>query len=827
MKVSINILKQLGNIEQASIDIVKAIKEHLGEVESIQDLASDYENIIIAEIAEKAEHPNAEKLGVYQLNIGPEDRVQVLAGDKTLNVGDKVAYLKPGAKIPYTIYSEEKPIVIEPRKMRDIMSNGMMGSEKELNLGPDHTSVMRLSKDALPGQPFAQYYQLDDCIIDIENKALTNRGDLFGLLGLAREITVIFGNAFKTPAWYLDQSKDLIPETSCLPIEITNDAEVLCPRYTAIVMDNVTVQESPLWLKSTLIKLGYKPINNAVDITNYISHLAGQPLHAFDYDKIVAKDPNGNGIVHINIRMAKDGESILGLDGKVHNLNDRVMVIADNTNPIAIAGIMGGAETEVDKNTKRIIIECANFDKTSVRKTSMMLGLSTEAATKFKHAISTEQCIPVLKETVREVQELAQGKIASDIVDIYPTPSIQKEITFSLENLRTLTGLDLSNETVLQILSNLEYEIPSEKDGNITVKAPYWRQDISIKEDIFEDVARIYGYNNIEPLLPTKTLTPARENGIYALKKSIRQLLSDNGCNETDTYSFTDTNTIGEAGLDPEKAYSLKNPLSPELSLMRTSLLPTLLSKAQYNIQEGIEKMGLFEMNLAHQKEYIDQDGLPIEDWHLNMILTSTEKREDSAYYLAKAYTEKILGIAGINSSYKLIADTLEENIPEHIKYMLYMFDANSSALILYQGEIIGLLGEIDNKVKANFKLPKFTAGIDINLQKLLDVNSTSDANHRISKFPESRVDLCFEVDSNILYSDLHEIINKEINDDNLIGSIICLDIYQGKKDSPKKRITFRVSLRNMERTLNEKDLKEITATISNKVTKSTEGILI
>ncbi len=827
MKVSVNILKQLGNIEQESTDIVNAIKEHLGEVESVQDLSSDYENIIVAEIAEKADHPNAEKLGVYQLNIGPEDNVQVLAGDKTLEIGDKIAYLKPGAKIPYTIYSEEEPIVIEPRKMRDIMSNGMMGSEKELNLGPDHTVVMRLAKDAVPGQPFAQYYQLDDCIIDVENKALTNRGDLFGLLGLAREITVIFGNSFKTPSWYLDQSKDLSSETNCLPIGIANDAEVLCARYTAIAMDNVTIQESPLWLKSTLIKLGYKPINNIVDITNYISHLAGQPLHAFDYDKVVTKDPNSNGIAHINIRMAKEGESILGLDGKVHTLNDRVMIIADNTNPIAIAGIMGGAETEVDQNTKRIIIECANFDKTSIRKTSMMLGLSTEAATKFKHAISTEQCIPVLKETVKEIQELANGKIASDIIDIYQTPAVQKEITFSLENLRLLTGLDLSNETVLQILSNLEYEVVREKDENITVKAPHWRQDIGIKEDIFEDVARIYGYNNIGPILPTKELTPARDNGIYALKRNIRQLLSDNGCNETDTYSFTDANTIKRAGLDPEKAYSLKNPLSPELSLMRTSILPTLLSKAQYNIQEGIEKLGLFEMNLAHQKGYSEKDGLPIEDWHLSMIFTSAEKREDSAYYLAKVYAEKIFDMVGIRPNYKLIADSLEEDIPENVKYIMYMFDANSSALILHQGEVIGLLGEIDNKVKVNFKLPQFTAGVDINLEKLIALENSTKASHRISKFPESRVDLCFEVESNTLFSDLYEIINKEVNGDELIGTTTCLDIYQDKKDNTKKKITMRVSIRNTEKTLADKDLKKITESISSKVTKSTGGILI
>ncbi len=827
MKISVNILKQLGNIEQTSTDIIKAIKEHIGEVESIQDLASDYENIVVAEIVEKAEHPNAEKLGVYQLNIGPEDNVQVLAGDKTLEVGDKVAYLKPGSKIPYTIYSEEEPIIIEPRKMRGIMSNGMMGSEKELNLGPDHSAVMRLPKDTIAGQPFAQCYQLDDCIIDIENKALTNRGDLFGLLGLAREITAIFGKNFKTPSWYLDQSRDLTPETNCLPIEIANDAEVLCPRYTAIVIDNISIQESPLWLKSTLIKLGYKPINNIVDITNYISHLAGQPLHAFDYDKVVTKDPNSNGIAHINIRMANEGESILGLDGKVHTLNDRIMVIADNTSPIAIAGVMGGTETEVDENTKRIILECANFDKTSIRKTAMMLGLSTEAATKFKHALTTTQCIPVLKESTQMIKELAGGKIASDILDIYPTPEELKNLTFSIKDLQQLTGLSLEKDTILEILQNLEYEISSHDKENITVRIPFWRQDNKIKEDIFEDIARVYGYNNIVPVLPTKNLTPAKENPIYALKKEIRQLLSDNGCNETDTYSFTDTSTIERAGLNPEKAYILKNPLSPELSLMRTSLIPTLLTKMRYNLQEGYEKLVLFEMNLAHQKDNVDSTGLPVEDWHLAMVMSSQEKREDSAYYLAKNYLKKVLDLKKITPTYTLIADTSEDDLPVDVKDALYMFDPNTSAIATYNGEILGIIGEIDSKVKSNFKLPKYSAAIDLNLQRLIGLELNNQITNRLSKFPESRIDLCFEVETNVNYADIHNIILREINNEELIGNVTCLDIYQEKNIKDKKKITFRIAVRNTTKTLTDKDIKNITEVVKSKVERGTQGKLI
>jgi len=457
----------------------------------------------------------------------------------------------------------------------------------------------------------------------------------------------------------------------------------------------------------------------------------------------------------------------------------------------------------------------------------MMLGLSTEAATKFKHALTTTQCIPVLKESVRMIKEIAGGKIASDILDIYPTPEELKELTFSIKNLKQLTGLSLGKNIILEILRNLEYEIISHDEEDITVRIPFWRQDNKIKEDIFEDIARIYGYNNIEPVLPTKDLTPAKENPMYALKKEIRQLLSDNGCNETDTYSFTDTNTIKKAGLDPEKAYTLKNPLSPELSLMRTSLIPTLLTKIQYNLQEGYEKLALFEMNLTHQKDNVDNTGLPIEDWHLAIVMSSQEKREDSAYYLAKNYFQKVLDLKKITPTYTLIADILENDLPVDVKDTLFMFDPNTSAIARYNGEILGVIGEIDNKVKNNFKLPKYSAAIDLNLQKLIGLESSIQITNRLSKFPESRIDLCFEVETNVNYADIHNIILKEINNEELIGNVTCLDIYQDKNIESKKKMTFRIAVRNTIKTLTDRDIRDLTEVIKNKIEKITRGRLI
>lgn len=827
MKISVNILKKLGNISANNDEIVKAIKTHIGEVEDAHNIEEDYENIVVAEIKDKKDHPDADKLGVYQLDFGEESTVQVLAGDKTLEIGNKVAYLKPEAKVPYTIYTEEKPFVISTVKMRGLPSNGMMGSEKELNLGPDHTIVMRLPKDAKVGESFAKYYGLDDYVIDIENKALTNRGDLFGILGVARELTVIFGQPFTSPDWYLNQSKNLKPESNCLELNIINDSEILCPRYTAIAMDNISVAPSPIWLKSALVRFGYKSINNVVDITNYISQLVGQPLHAFDYDKVVSNDPNNNGKANINIRMARNSESILGLDNKVHELNDKVMVIADSTNPIAIAGVIGGADTEVDNNTKRIIIECANFDKTNIRKTSMMLGINTDAATKYKHALDPEQCIPTLNRTVEMVSDIAHGVVASEIFDIYTQPVELKTISLSLDKLKEHLGTNLENDTVKQILSNLEYKILGEENGILTVQAPTWRKDIVIKEDIHEDIGRIYGYNNIKPVLPLRNVTPAKSNNIFSLKQTIRQILADNGCNETDTYNFIDIDTLSKCNLDSNLAYRVKNALAPELSLMRTSLIPSLIVKTQENLQRGFNKFALFEFNIPHIKGYLDENELPKEEWHLDMVLTEVNKRYDSAYYLAKRYSEKVLNTLGIEDiKYTLLADTSYESLAPDLKNTSYIFDPNTSARITVDNLIIGIVGEIDNKVKGNFKLPKYTAALDLNINILTSLSTKIKKFVDISKYPEVSIDLCFEVENTTKYVDMYKDIMNIVNNDELQGVVTCLDIYQGK-DNENKRITFRLNLRNYSKTLKDKDVKAISEKITRKLEYSYKAKLI
>ena len=724
MRVTTNLLREFANISVTDEEIVHLIQNHIAEVNYHYPLENDYTDVVVAQITEKEEHPDADKLGIYKVNYGDKKDIQVVAGDKTLNVGDKVVYLKEGSFIPYSVHSDSQPIEVKKAKLRGIDSFGMLASEKELNIGNDHEKVLVLDNEAPVGEHFAKYYNLDDTIIEIDNKGLTNRGDLFGILGIARELTAVVGNPFTSPDWYISQ--DIIePEETCLNINIVNDAEALCPRYMAVGLDSIVIDESPIWLKSTLIKCGINPTNNVVDITNYISILIGQPLHVFDYDKIIELDPLNTNKATINIRMAKHQEKILTLDEKTYTLDEQDLVIADSTHPIAIAGIIGGIDTEVDKNTKRIILESANFNKTTVRKTSMKLGINTQAASIFKHNLDTEQCLPAILKAVNLIKEFTPARVASQLIDIYYNKPVTSIISINPSHLNSILGIELEKEEIVNILKNLEYGV--EVEGELLyATVPSWRKDIEIKEDIYEDIGRIYGFNNIELKLPYKKIKPPKTNRLLEMKKRIRSTLSYNGCYETLNYNFTNLEIFKKCNLDPNLAYQIKNSLSPELSLMRTNLLQSLLPKGMSNLLRGFENFCIYEINIPHLNDYIEEDKLPIEKWFLSLLLINSNKNsEESPYYVAKRYATLLFDNLNIqNVSFQLIADCLELELTAHMRNSINLFEPNSSALVFHQGIVLGVIGEIKNSIKSNFKLPVFTAGLDIDIQQLTEIKS-------------------------------------------------------------------------------------------------------
>lgn len=816
MKLPVKIIEEYSELSLNIEDIEEILSSRVGEIEHIQNWSNIYKGIYIAQIVQKMDHPDAEKLGIYKITLNQNENIQVVAGDKTLEVGDKVAYIKPGNIVPST-YNTTDEFTIKSVKMRGILSDGMLCSEKELNIGINHTKVLKLDKDAPVGEDFAMYFNLDDIVLDIENKALTNRGDLFGILGLVREISAAKGVPFTSPQWYKEGVK--IEEKDDILLTIENNATTLCPRYSGVVMDSIKVEESPIWLKSLLIKSDIKPINNVVDITNYISILTGQPLHAFDFDKVINKDPNGSKGAKIVIRMAKDQESVHTLDGNLVELNTSVLVIADSTNPIAIAGVIGGEDTQIDSNTKRIIIECANFDRFSIRKTSMSLGILTDAVTRFTKALDPNKCLPILQYTITLIENLAYGRVASRIVDIYPNRYEQKIISISIPKLNAHLGIDLTKDTVSTILTNMEYEIIGDKDTKeyLTVRVPSFRMDINIPEDIHEDIGRIYGYMNIKSVLPLRESSAVKKNKVVELKSRIRGVLSNLGANEIITYNFVGKRLIEKANQDLNLAYHIKNALSPDLEFMRTSLLISSLGKAQENIQRNINTFCIYEFNIAHQKKEIDKFGVPKEQWNMSLLFTTKDDLFDgNPYYQVKRYLTKLFGRLNIQDiEYTLLSNSSERDLPVWITNLIPIFNQRATALIIYEKDVIGIIGDFKDSIKTNFKLPIYTAGLEINIEKLIKIEKTKRVKES-SKYPPVFQDISFIVDNSVEYKDIEKIVFNEIEGRDSQGSVECLDIYA--KNDKQKSITVRISIENLKKTLSSKDSERIVKKIVEKV---------
>jgi len=833
MKISFNkIKKYLGETKVKPEELVKKIKLHLSDVESFEDYGKKYQDLIIGEIKEKEEHPNADKLGVYKVKIGEGKTVQVVAGDKELKVGDKVVYLPPKSKVPYNAYPERFDGIIQKTKIRGVQSDGMLASEKELGFSADHERVMTVQEDCKAGQDVATTLELNDHIIEIENKTLTIRPDTFGMIGIAREVSGFLDMPFKSPDWFLNPTK-IKPKNikkEHLPLKIVNKLRRLCPRYMAISMSNVKVQESPLWLKIFLSSIDIKPINNVVDITNYLMVITGQPLHAFDYDKVIAKDSHYKNKAVITIRTAKEGEKITTIDQKTRELNEKTVVICDSQNPIAIGGIMGGLETEIDENTKNIIIESANFNLYNIRKSSMSLGLVTDAVTRFSKGQDPNLCEPVLYKAVEMVKDLCNGKVASNIKDEHIELPKPHKLTFSLNYFQMHTGLNLSRPEIVKILSNVEIkEIKTNQKDLITLEIPTYRQDIKIPEDIHEEIARIYGYTKIKLVLPKREITSTPSNSLLDFEKKLRLSLKGLGANEFLTYNFVGEKLYKNCDIDIKNNYRLTNALSPELEYMRSTLIPSLLEKINPNINNYYNEFGIFEINKTHNKiDFSKQKKLPLEKKVLSMALT---KDTDDIYYHIKHYMETLLkDLKSKDVDYELIYSAKTEKLPNHIKIILPMFDVNRAALISYtinkKKFYLGVIGELNLDVKSKLKLIQPVGVFEINVEKLKTISNYRVQRINFSKYPKITQDLCFILNKEVPYIALEKQIAKTLEKRDLNYIVKPVDIYQEKGAEEKKQITINITLQHKNKTLKDKDIKSIRDIIQKEVKKELDGEL-
>lgn len=804
------------------IDALAAkIGAQLGAIEEIVDAGAKYAgDIVIVRVVSCEQHPNADRLHVCKVDDGgkvasvardEQGYVQVVCGAPNVRAGMLAVWLAPGATVPSTV--DKDPFVLEARELRGQMSNGMMASPKELGLGESHDGILEVDDEVAPGTRFADHYgYAGDYIIDIENKMFTHRPDCFGMMGVAREIAGIQGQAFKSPEWYVMHPVFASPESS-LPLEVRNELPELVPRFTAITMSNIAVRPSPVWLQTRLNRLGIRPINNVVDLTNYFMVLTGQPLHAYDYDKVRALDP-GSDHATLVVRYPATSEKITLLNGKEVAPRGEAIMIATRDKAIGIGGVMGGGETEVDETTKNIIIECATFDMYSIRRTSMAHGLFTDAVTRFNKGQSPLQNLAVLAKTVADVADLAGGRAASEVIDdnhlsqeAMDRGSLYVPVNVTSQFINERLGLKLSSEEMATLLRNVEFTVDIQGE-DLTVTAPFWRTDIELPEDVVEEVGRLYGFDHLPLELPLRSLQPARKDRSLEVKARIRQTLAQAGANEVLTYSFVHGNLFDKAGQDKSQAFRLANALSPDLQYYRLSLTPSLLERVHPNLKAGYDEFALFEMGKIHETTAREDDGLPMEFDNLALVYAAKDSaKPGAAFYEARVYLEHLAKAFGVRLEYG--------SVPNHAWSTDAPFELSRSALVKIQGEdtVFGIIGELKADVLTKLKLPARTAAFEIGIMPMANAPRSRAAYTALPKFPKVSQDICLKVSADKTYQQVFAHVEEALAKnapEQTLTSLSPVDIYQRTDDTAYKQITLRISIASYERTLTDAEVARI-----------------
>jgi phenylalanyl-tRNA synthetase beta chain len=638
----------------------------------------------------------------------------------------------------------------------------------------------------------------------------THRPDCFGYLGILRELAGISGQTFTSPDWYLTPP-NLNEPTGNLALKITNELPELVPRFMAVAIGNVSVSPSPLWLQVALAQVGARSINNIVDLTNYYMLLTGQPLHAYDYDKVKAlSGPD----LEIFIRRPKPGEEVSLINGKTIKPNSEAIMIATKDHLIGVGGIMGGSETEVDNNTKNIILECANFDMYATRRTSMTLGLFSDAVTRFIKGQSPLQNPAVITKVADAIVQLSGGQIASQLVDnnhikedVLSRASINPPVNITPDFINVRLGLSLDREEITRLLKNVEFKVEV-KGQDLEIRAPFWRTDIEIKEDIVEEVGRLHGYDDLPLSLPRRSLIPVTKNKLLETKAKIRQVLSRAGANEVLTYSFVHGDLMDKVGQDKAAAFEVANALRPELQYYRLSLLPSLIDKVNANIRAGYSTMAIFEIGKSHSLSLVDKDGLPTELERVALVIAVDNKLNPpgSAYYQAKTYLN-YLARDGLN---------FKELTPDQLKTAeAAVFEpARSAAIYDYDDKLmLGIVGEFKAKVRKNLKLPRYSAGFELDSEVLAELLARQTDYKPLPRYPKVTQDISLKLPTSVNYDKIYNLILSSLKaaiEEPTLMNLQPVDIYQSKTDKSTKHVTLRLNIASYERTLTDQEVNKL-----------------
>jgi phenylalanyl-tRNA synthetase beta chain len=630
------------------------------------------------------------------------------------------------------------------------------------------------------------------------------------------------GKTFVTPEWLANEHPTYGNKDGELDApRVTIDDPSLSARYLAVVMSGADgSRQSPLEIQTYLARVGVRPISAVVDVTNYLMMLTGQPLHAFDYDKLVAV---AGGKAEIHVRVARDKEKMTLLDGREIEMTPDDIVIAAGETAIGLAGAMGGLNTTIDDNTKNIIIEAATFDLYKLRSTQMRHGIFSEAITRFTKGQPAQLSAPVLADALELMSEWAGAKRVSDVGESTGNAAEPATLSITSEFINNVLGTTYTLEDIETILKSVEFATMKKSDSELSVAAPYWRADIHIPEDIAEEIGRISGFDEIAPVLPLRDFTAVRPSGFDTLRSQVRSLLVRAGANEVLTYSFVHGDLLKKAGQDESGSYRITNSISPDLQYYRQSLTPSLLSVVYGNIKQGYEDFALFEINKTHQKvRGLDDENVPIEDTLLALTVTSRKSKKSASYYDAKKYLDYICTTLGLELEY-----TAMDSAPGYSISAPFEYRRAAMVRDIHSGVYLGIVGEYTAATIRAFKLPTSSAGFEIDVYGLYEASQKVANRYKpLSRFPSTTRDICFQVARSVAYSKIITAANDAIKTSELSIDISPLDIYQDDT-LETKNITVRLQLTSYEKTLTGSEIDGEVAKITSAVMAITNATIV
>lgn len=802
MKISLNWLRDF-------VDIPSDINaQQLGalftlrtaEVEGIEDQAKSFEKIVVGQILEVHPHPNADKLHVTKVSIGPlnKEPLQIVCGGTNLHEGQYVAIALIGAKV-HIHGEEDEPVIIQKAKIRDIESQGMICAAEEIGIEPPpgggERPILDLSASKpLVGSPLSEIMGKDDIILTIDNKSLTHRPDLWGHYGIAREVAAITKKNLKPIKTSISYPSD----GTNFSVEVKN--KKLCPRLLAVGIEGIKIEPSPPWMQKRLKASGYRPINNIVDITNYVMAELGQPTHAFDAAKIEG------GII---VRQAKKGEEIITLDGKGRKLESDMVVIADHKKPLDIAGIMGGADSEISPSTNHIIMTAANFNPSSVRKTSVKIGLRTEAVQRFEKSLDPNLAEQAMDRICELILEYCPGtKIVTPKIDVNNSKIKKTVVKLDLKKVYSKIGKEIPTAEIVDHLSRLEFGVEQKGKSKLAVTIPTFRatKDINIEDDLVEEIARMHGYENIEEKLPELPTKLPIENRERKLKHIARQILSWGlGFDEVYNYSFYSLKDIRKALLPEEMHEKIQNSLSEDQTHLRVSLIPNMLKNVALNLK-NYDHFKIYEIGRTYENL---QEYFPIEEKKICGMIIKNKKEKQEAFYEAKGALEKFLQqfrLAGVEMRKgESLCPYAHPN-----RYAGYFLKKNEQE--------IARVFELHPLVAKNYDAEGAKIGVfEIHFTKLVLADKKELKYRPLPRFPAIHIDISVIIDKKTEIETIKKTILE--SDKKLIRAINLFDIYEGQNiPEGKKALAFKIELRADDRTLTDQEMKNIQQTIFEKL---------